>query len=253
MSQLLPKIDLDGVRVTNASLEDMVRAARDASGMPGRCRTVVAVNAHTFREARRSPEYRAALNDSFISWADGTPITWAARIRGTPIPERVHGHDLMVRFLREPFRHFFYGSTPEVLEALRAALPGVQIAGMQSPPFTRRVEASDLSQINDSGADIVWIALGAPKQELWAELNRDRLKVPVAICVGAAFEILAGRFSRSPRWMQTLGLEWSWRLAQDPARLWRRYFSTNGYFLAFLMREAGRRMAGMRPTSPSRG
>lgn len=253
MSDLLPKIDLDGVRVTNASLEDMVRATREAVRVRGRCGTVVAVNAHTFREARKSPAYRHALNDSFISWADGKPIAWAAKIRGTPIPERVHGHDLMVRFLKEPFRHFFYGSTPGVLDALRAALPGVQIAGMQSPPFTRSIEPSDVSPINDSGADIVWIALGAPKQELWAEFHRDRLKVPVAICVGAAFEIIAGRFSRAPRWLQSLGLEWSWRLAQDPARLWRRYFSTNGYFLAFLMREAGRRAAGLGPTSPSRG
>jgi N-acetylglucosaminyldiphosphoundecaprenol N-acetyl-beta-D-mannosaminyltransferase len=247
MSELLPKIDLEGVRVTNGSLEDMVRAAHRAVQTPGPCRTVVAVNAHTFREARRSPAYRAAINNSFISWADGTPIAWAARLRGTPIPERVHGHDLMVRFLREPFRHFFYGSTPEVLEALRNAHPDVRVAGMQSPPFSRRAERSDVSRINDSGADIVWVALGAPKQELWAELNRDQLRVPVVICVGAAFEIIAGRFTRAPRWLQTLGLEWSWRLAQDPARLWRRYFSTNGYFFAYLLREAGRSLFSTRP------
>jgi exopolysaccharide biosynthesis WecB/TagA/CpsF family protein len=245
MSEQLPKIDLGGVLVTNASLEEMVRTTHVAVRTPGPCRTFVAVNAHTFREARKSADYRAALNDAYVSWADGAPIAWAARVRGTPIPERVHGHDLMVRFLREPFRHFFYGSTPEVLEALKAALPGVRIAGMQSPPFSRRVEASDVSRINDSGADIVWIALGAPKQELWAQLHRDRLQVPVAMCVGAAFEIIAGRFSRAPRWLQKLGLEWSWRLAQDPGRLWRRYFSTNGYFLAYLLREAGRRVTGL--------
>jgi N-acetylglucosaminyldiphosphoundecaprenol N-acetyl-beta-D-mannosaminyltransferase len=247
MSDELPKIDLDGVRVTRAGLEEMVRATHRALQTPGRCRTVVAVNAHTFREARRSPPYRDALNNAFISWADGKPIAWAAQVRGTPIAERIHGHDLMVRFLREPFRHYFYGSTPQVLDAMRTALPGVQIAGMESPPFSRRVEPSDVSRINDSGADIVWIALGAPKQELWAEFHRDRLKVPVAMCVGAAFEIIAGRFSRAPRWMQSLGLEWSWRMAQDPARLWRRYFSTNGYFLAYLLKEAGRRAVGAGP------
>jgi N-acetylglucosaminyldiphosphoundecaprenol N-acetyl-beta-D-mannosaminyltransferase len=247
MSEQPPKIDLDGVRVTSVSLEDMVRAAHAAAKTPGTCRTVVAVNVHTFREARRSAGYRHAINNSFISWADGVPITWAARMRGTPIAERVHGHDLMLRLLKEPFRHYFYGSAPEVLDSMKRALPGVQIAGMESPPFSRRVERSDLGRMNDSGADIAWIALGAPKQELWAELHRDRIKVPIVVCVGAAFEILAGRFNRAPRWIQPLGLEWAWRLSQDPARLWRRYFSTNGYFLAFLMKETGRRLIGARP------
>src|SRR5258708_6977306 len=159
MGDELPKIDLDGIQVTRAGLEELVRTTQQAIRIPGRCRTIVAVNAHTFREGRRSPEYRAALNNAYI----------------------------------------------------------------------------------------VWVAVGAPKQELWAELNRDRLKVPVVACVGAAFEIVAGRFSRAPRWMQGLGLEWSWRMAQDPARLWRRYFSTNGYFLAYLMAQAGRRILGAGP------
>src|SRR5258708_1654978 len=225
MGDELPKIDLDGIQVTRAGLEELVRTTQQAIRIPGRCRTIVAVNAHTFREGRRSPEYRAALNNAYISWADGKPIEWAARVRGTPIAERIHGHDLMVRLLREPFRHYFYGSTPQVLEAMKIALPGVRIAGMESPPFTRRVERSDLTRINDSGADIVWVALGAPKQELWAELNRDRLKVPVVACVGAAFEIVAGRFSPAPPRGEGLGVGWGWGVGAGAAPPRRRRLS----------------------------
>ena len=105
-----------------------------------------------------------------------------------------------------------------------------------------------LERLNGSGADVLWVALGAPKQELWARLNRERIRIPVVACVGAVFEIFAGRFSRAPLPLQTLGLEWAWRLAQDPGRLWRRYFATNGAFMTSLAVEyLRRRFRGVPP------
>lgn len=232
---MLPKQEFLGIPISRFSLAEMNvaihRAIRDR--IPSR--VILALNAHTYAEARKNSRYLRALEEAFIVWPDGVPIVWAARLLGLPIGPRIHGHDLMMRLLREPISHYFYGSTPETLAAMKAALPGVRIAGMESPPFTRRAERADLSAINASGADILWVALGAPKQELWAQLNRDRIRVPIIACVGAAFEIVAGRFSRAPRLMQKCGLEWAWRLMQDPARLWRRYFATNGYFAASVL------------------
>ena len=233
---MLPKIDLFGVPVTQATVENMVQAVRDAVQARDTARVLVALNAHTYSEAARNPHLRTVYQVSSLVWPDGVPIVWAARLAGRPIGPRIHGHDLMLRLLREPFRHYFYGSTPGTLARMKERLTGVHIAGMESPPFTRQAERSDVSRINASGADILWVALGAPKQELWAALNRDRVRVPVIACVGAAFEIIAGNFSRAPLLLQKAGLEWAWRLSQDPARLWRRYFSTNAYFVAHVLK-----------------
>jgi N-acetylglucosaminyldiphosphoundecaprenol N-acetyl-beta-D-mannosaminyltransferase len=215
----------------------MVASIGDAILAGATARTVVAVNAHTYTEAQKDPGFKRVVNDAFIGWPDGVPITWAASLLGSPLGPRIHGHDLMSRLLREPFSHFFYGSSPLVLSEMARRLPGVRIAGMEAPPFAREAVPSDVSRINASRADILWVALGAPKQELWAQLNRNRLRVPVVACVGAAFEILAGRFSRAPGILQRAGLEWAWRLGQNPARLWRRYLSTNGYFATFVLRK----------------
>ncbi len=232
---MLPKTDLYGVGVTAADPEQIVAEVRERVRLRGAPIVLAAVNAHTYSEARRDPEFRAALAAADIAWTDGVPVQWAGRLTGRRVGRRIHGHDLMVRLLKEPCSHYFYGSTPEVLEDLRRALPGVRIAGTHSPPHAKRAARADVSMINDSGADIAWIALGAPKQELWAQLNRDQVRVPVIACVGAAFEILAGRRSRAPRALQALGLEWAWRLSQDPARLWRRYLSTNGAFISHIL------------------
>jgi N-acetylglucosaminyldiphosphoundecaprenol N-acetyl-beta-D-mannosaminyltransferase len=231
---MLPKIDLFGVHVTRATPDEMVREARDAARSGKRGLVLAAVNAHTYTEARRNPEVRRAVNEAHIAWPDGVPVVWAAKLAGRPVGPRIHGHDLMLRFLAEPFRHYFYGSTPEVLSEMGRRLDPARIAGMESPPFDRKVRTSDLARINDSGADILWVALGAPKQELWALHHREKIRVPIIACVGAAFEILAGRFTRAPQSIQRFGLEWAWRLSQDPARLWRRYFSTNAAFVSHI-------------------
>jgi N-acetylglucosaminyldiphosphoundecaprenol N-acetyl-beta-D-mannosaminyltransferase len=243
MRSVPAKVDVLGIGVTAATEAEIVEviAAAPRTGRSGR--TLCAVNVHTWCEARRNRDFAEAVRSSYVSWPDGVPITWAAKWLGTPIGPRIHGHDLMRLLLRRPVSHFFYGSTPDVLRDLeknvRSEFPGVRIAGFRSPAFTRRagpIPPKDAEAIAEARPDILWVALGAPKQEMWMHLNRDRIHVPVMIGVGAAFEILAGRFRRAPRLLQRAGLEWAWRLTQDPGRLWRRYVSTNGFFLATLAR-----------------
>jgi N-acetylglucosaminyldiphosphoundecaprenol N-acetyl-beta-D-mannosaminyltransferase len=244
MPDTLPKADLLGVGVTAATPEAIAQSVGDAIRDRRPSRAIVAVNVHTFIEAGRNSSYRDALNDAAIGFVDGVPIRWLLRARGLDAPPRIHGADLTTLLLdRLPdARHLFFGSTPETLELLKERLaeryPRLRVAGFISPPFRKTAAAETpemLQQLNAAGADILWVALGAPKQELWAALNRKALNIPVIACVGAVFEIFAERFSRAPRWMQRLGLEWAWRMAQDPGRLWRRYFTTNGRFLVLLL------------------
>ncbi len=237
-----PKRDVMGVEVTALPAGELADALEKAVRAGGRGRIACAVNVHTWCEATRDAACGEAFRSSFIAWPDGVPITWAARWLGRPIGPRIHGHDLMRMLLPRPVAHYFYGSTPEVLEGLerrvRGEYPGIKIAGLRSPRFSRRAELisdEDEKAIRDAKPGILWVALGAPKQELWMHLNRDRIDVPVMIGVGAAFEILAGRYSRAPKLLQAAGLEWFWRLAQDPARLWRRYLSTNTRFVSTLI------------------
>ena len=252
MISSLPKARLRGLGISTATPEEIAQglAAHLTSGHRS-AMTLAAVNVHTFAEACRNREYRDSLNDATIAWIDGVPIRWILRARGIPPPPRIHGADLMTLLLDrlKGARHLFYGSTPETLGLLRASLatryPDLRTCGFVSPPFRKRaVEETEesLAALNATGADVLWVALGAPKQEQWARLNRPRLRIPIVACVGAAFEIHAGRFGRAPLPIQKLGLEWAWRLGQDPARLWRRYFSTNGYFLAVLLAEFSKRL-----------
>jgi N-acetylglucosaminyldiphosphoundecaprenol N-acetyl-beta-D-mannosaminyltransferase len=257
MVQMLPKANLRGVRITQATPDQIVSCVRSLVAGDRTAHTFVAVNVHTFTEARRSPQIREALNDATVAWVDGIPLRWMMNAAGIQAPPRIHGHDLALLVLERlsDARHLFFGSTDETLGMLRDSLsrqfPHLKTAGFISPPFRKQAQAETaemLDRLNGSGADILWVALGAPKQELWALLNRTSVRIPVVLCVGAAFEILAGRFTRAPKLVQRLGLEWAWRLLQDPWRLWRRYFATNCSFLVSLAVEAVRRLfAAPRP------
>jgi N-acetylglucosaminyldiphosphoundecaprenol N-acetyl-beta-D-mannosaminyltransferase len=175
-----------------------------------------------------------------LATPDGMPVVWALRLLGQRA-ERVYGPDLMQavcqRSLAEGWRHYFYGGAEGVPEMLAVALhkkfPGIQVVGTESPPFrslTVTEEAAMLQRLNDSGADLVWVGLGSPKQDLWLAEHRAVLTAPVLIAVGAAFDFYAGRVRQAPRWMQRSGLEWLFRLGSEPGRLWRRYLIYNPKF-----------------------
>jgi N-acetylglucosaminyldiphosphoundecaprenol N-acetyl-beta-D-mannosaminyltransferase len=211
-------------------------------------RQVCIVNVHTLISARRDPELAKIMRDAALNTMDGQPLRWYANlIHRAALKERVCGPELMLRCLDEgrgkDWTHYLLGGREEVLEVLRERLreryPGLQIVGAESPPFrplTAKEDRELTDRINGSGADFLWVGLGAPKQELWIANHLPHLEVPVNVGVGAAFDFHAGSIARAPEWMQRHGLEWTFRLIKDP-RLWRRYLSTNPPFLWLLLRD----------------
>ena len=213
---------------------------------------ICVANVHTTVMAYEDKSYRKIQNSAAMALPDGAPLSVYSRRAGFQEAQRVTGPDLMTElFQRAPqngYRHFFYGSTPQTLEAMRVALrrdyPGVVIAGMYAPPFRPLTQEEDrevTALINDARPDFVWVGLGAPKQEPWMYAHQGRLGA-VSVGVGAGFDYLAGTIQRAPRIMQTLCLEWLYRLMQDPRRLWKRYVTTNMKFLRYMMREQRKRL-----------
>lgn len=200
-------------------------------------------NVHTTVTGYEEADYRNIQNTAALALPDGKPLSLYSKKHGFPEAERVTGPDLMGElFARDNgLRHYFYGGKEETIQVLSEKLPGeypsLQIAGMVSPPFRPLTEEEDereLQKMNDAKADIIWIGLGAPKQERYMYEHRGKVN-GVMIGVGAGFDYYAGTIKRAPMWMQKLSLEWLYRLMQDPKRLFRRYFATNFKFLRLTM------------------
>jgi N-acetylglucosaminyldiphosphoundecaprenol N-acetyl-beta-D-mannosaminyltransferase len=219
---------------------------------------VCALTVHGVMEAHRQPAVSAAYAGAGLVVPDGMPLVWAGHLSGHPETGRVYGPDLTLALCglaaREGWSCYFYGGGEGVAEAMalemRRRLAGLTIAGTHMPSFGRRSaeeDAKDVQRINDSGASIVFVALGCPKQELWMADHRDRLSSAVLVGVGAAFDFHTGRVRQAPRWMMELGLEWAFRLAQEPRRLWYRYLVYNPLFV---MRFAWQRLTRRRARPP---
>ena len=201
----------------------------------GKSKYVCATDVFNVTSARGNEHHKAALLDADLVIPDGTPLAWIGRLRGDRQIRRVCGPDLMLaaceRSPSEGWRHYFYGGAEGVAHALAQKLkveyPGLQVVGTECPPFRPLTEEETdqmVNRIQKSGADIVWIGLGCPKQEIWMHDHVHRFKGAVLIGVGAAFDFHTGRIERAPAWMRNHGLEWLHRLASEPRRLWRRYF-----------------------------
>ena len=199
-------------------------------------------NVHVLVSAHHDPRLRDALGGARWVFPDGWPLAWLQRRAGTGGAERVAGAELMQTVIGggvpHGLRHFLFGSTPAVLdrlaERLRREHPDVVIAGAISPPFGTVEAQSDariLEEIAAARPDVIWCALGAPKQELWMARNAEALAPAVVVGVGAAYDFLAGSKPRAPEWMQLRGLEWLFRLRTEPRRLAGRYARTNAEFL----------------------
>lgn len=200
-------------------------------------------NVHTTVTGYEEADYRNIQNTAALALPDGKPLSLYSKKHGFPEAERVTGPDLMGElFARDNgLRHYFYGGKEETIQVLSEKLPreypSLQISGMVSPPFRPLTEEEDereLQKMNDAKADIIWIGLGAPKQERYMYEHCGKVN-GVMIGVGAGFDYYAGTIKRAPMWMQKLSLEWLYRLMQDPKRLFRRYFATNFKFLRLTM------------------
>jgi N-acetylglucosaminyldiphosphoundecaprenol N-acetyl-beta-D-mannosaminyltransferase len=210
---------------------------------------VCVTGVHGIMESQRDEALRRIHNRAGLVTPDGMPLVWLSRLRGHSHVERVYGPDLMLacceRSVHRGYRHFFYGGGEGVARQLADRLarryPGLRIAGTYTPPFRPLSAAEDqaiTNQINDAGPDIVWVGLSTPMQERWMDAHLGRLGAPVLIGVGAAFDFHAGLKRQAPRWMQRAGLEWLFRLATEPRRLWRRYLRNNPAFVWRMLLQA---------------
>jgi N-acetylglucosaminyldiphosphoundecaprenol N-acetyl-beta-D-mannosaminyltransferase len=205
---------------------------------------------HTVMEAREDEGLRAAVDQASFTVPDGQPLVWALRALGHDISARVYGPELMARTLERAASggeqtHYFYGGRDDgsllrLTQALRERFLGLRVAGGWSPPH-RALSESELdavaARINRAAPDVVWVGIGVPKQEKWMAAMRARLDAPVLIGVGAAFDFHAGLVPQAPAWMQRSGLEWAYRLRQEPRRLWRRYARHNPRFVTGFARQ----------------
>jgi N-acetylglucosaminyldiphosphoundecaprenol N-acetyl-beta-D-mannosaminyltransferase len=221
----------------------------DATIATGQRGYVCVAAVHTVMACQEDPELRAAVLGSDLTVPDGQPLVWAMNALGHDLSSRVYGPDLMARYCERAAltgaRMFLYGgrnqgALVQLALNLRTRYPGLNIVGGYAPPFralTAEEESFVLDEINRSQADVVWVGIGVPKQEKWMAAMRGRLRAPVLVGVGAAFDFHAGLVSQAPRWMQSMGLEWAYRLLQEPGRLWRRYLRYNPRFVAGFLRQ----------------
>lgn len=208
---------------------------------------ICAANVHTTVSAHEDSEYKKVQNDSFLTLPDGKPLSVVGRKRGMKEMGRVTGPDFFEEILKctekKNFKHYFYGTTKENLDAFvnyaRKTYPDLKIAGSEPSVFRPLAEAEEdelIERINSSGADFVWVALGAPRQEIFCNKLSGRTNA-VWVAVGGAFNVLSGVIPRAPQWLQDHGLEWFYRFSKEPRRLFKRYFVTNSKFIYYMLRD----------------
>ena len=240
------RVDVLGVGISTISMADAV--AEITRWIEQREQHYVCVTGvHGVMESQRDPELLEIHNNSGLTTPDGMPMVWAGHRAGATHMTRVYGPDLMLAMLeiarQRGWASYFYGGAegvPEMLAGrLQERLPGLQVAGTYSPPFrplTADEDAEVVSRINTAAPDLVWVGLSTPKQERWMAGHVGRLTAPVLLGVGAAFDMHAGLLPQAPPWLQRHGLEWLYRLAKEPRRLWRRYLGNNPRFVAAIVR-----------------
>lgn len=245
-------VDLLGARIDNVSraeamerISALVRERRPA--------LVVTPNVDHLVNLQSDPEFSGIYGRAALVLTDGVPLLWAARFLGTPIREKLSGSDIFDDLCRlsaeRGFRMFFLGgregAAARAAEIVCRRHPGLQVVGVHCPPFGFERDPGECARIDAAIAqarpDILLVGLGSPKQEKWAARNSERLAIPVTIGVGITFEYTAGMVRRAPAWMQRVGLEWSYRLAMEPVRLWRRYLVNDPKFFWYVLRQRVRR------------
>ena len=241
------KFSIAGVKVSAINMDDACLAL-ESIVQNKRQGYVCVCPASTIVECNRNETVRDAVNSAYLVTPDGMPLVWMGKIKGFRNMSRVYGPDLMPKFLglaeKRGYSNFFYGSENRVLEKLRDNLrrrfPDLKIAGEYSPPFrplTPEEDKKNIDMINRSSPDIVWVAIGNPKQEIWMAEHLGKINASVMIGVGAAFDFLSGNKKQAPRWMRDSGFEWLFRLVTEPKRLWKRYLIGNSIFLWLFLKE----------------
>jgi len=240
-----------GVRVDAVQIADVVAQMKEWIREKTGCHSIAATGMNGIVEAQRDPSFKEVLNATDLVVPDGMPLVWLGRRCGHVLPRRVYGPDLLLAFCEKTagrgYRHFFYGAeqapdVPERLaETLKNRFPGTIVAGTYSRPsrsLSLEQEEEIVSLISRAAPDVLWVGFGELRQVRWMHAHKDKLHVPVQVGVGAAFDMLSGRRKQAPRWMREHGLEWLFRLFQEPRRLWRRYLVYGAQFIAYVALES---------------
>ncbi|OVE76865.1 hypothetical protein BVX98_04150 [bacterium F11] len=244
----IKEINLLGLKVHSLTLKDAL-GVMDQIIQSRKSKHVCFVNAQTVYNSCRDGEYRGLINETDLVLADGMSIVWGARWLGGNLPERVAGPDVMENVCKlahiKKYSIYLMGSYNENLEKLKARLlgkyPTLRIVGMHSPPLCDRIPDEEtnviVEKINKSKPHILFVGVSSPKQERWIASNIHKINVPLNLAVGAAFDFLSGKISRAPEFLRKSGMEWIYRFACEPRRLWKRYILGNAVFVALLVKE----------------
>jgi N-acetylglucosaminyldiphosphoundecaprenol N-acetyl-beta-D-mannosaminyltransferase len=257
------RVDVLGVPMSagtmNDALNEVTRWVTEGDPSFGIFRDV-----HGIMESQRRPEVLDAHLRAGLVACDGTPLVWASRWAGVKTAERVYGPDFVLAMCGRAeamgLKSFFYGGKPGVAEQLafrlREQFPKLLVAGAYSPPFrplTTDEDADVVEMIDKSGADLVWVGMSTPKQELWMADHVGRLRAPALLGVGAAFDFLTGEVRQAPRWIHRTGLEWAFRMAMEPGRLGRRYLKNNPAFIRAIVANPPRLLPPALPSATTEG
>jgi len=241
-------VDIFGISIDNIRQKEAIEAINQLieERKPA---YVVTPNVHHINVLQKDKEFRKIYSRAALVLPDSRPLMWASRILRQPIRERVAGSDLLPLLCQnaaqKKYRLFFLGSAPGVAkkaaEILTQKYPGLIFAGTHSPSFGFENNEKENREIVDfikqCRPDILFVGIGAPKQEKWIYRHLDELHIPVSMAVGASFDFIAGTEKRAPRWMQNIGLEWFFRFCQEPTRLWERYLFGNAVFIYLVFKE----------------
>jgi len=232
------RVDILGVAIDKMTMRDVIETAEEYISSRRQLLLGV-VNVAKVVNIRKDERLRQSIEQADIVLADGAPLVWLSRLLGRPLPGRVAGIDIMVELLKaadkKHWRVYFLGARPEALsrliEVVKKDFPGVLIAGYRDGYFTEAQEEAVAKSIRDSNADILFVGISPPKKEIFLSKWHQYLDIRVCHGVGGSFDVLAGITKRAPLWMQKSGLEWFYRLLQEPRRMWKRYLVTNTVFI----------------------
>ena len=248
------RIDLLGSPFDRVGMQSTIDQCMAWCSGPRVPHTVITLNAALLCMMRRDAELSAACRGGDLIVADGVPVVWTSKLAGVPLPERVAGVDLTVRLLAEGAARglsaYFLGARPEVVRGLvdycRRTHPGLKVSGYRDGYFGPADHPGIVSEIAALAPHMLFVGMPSPFKETWCQRHRDALGVPVIVGVGGTFDVLTGYVRRAPRVLQNVGMEWSWRLAMEPRKMWKRYLHTNTEFLGLAAREIFRRRARSR-------
>lgn len=227
------RVSVLGVPLNALGMSEVLATMEDWIADGGPCRFIALTNSHGIIEGRRRPSFKTLLKSADLSLPDGRWTARAAARKASAKTNQIRGADLLWAFCRlaeaKGYSNYFYGDTADTFERCRAKLiarfPKLRIAGSDSPPFrelTAQEDAQAIERINAARPDVLWVALGLPKQEQWIAARRAALHVPIAVAVGAALKFVGGSVPDAPEWASRSGAEWLWRLVHEPRRVWRR-------------------------------